>query len=48
MEVSAASKVPKIILSNKDMDLIEELVQIDGLQRFNKEVIFEAVFYLET
>ena len=44
MEVSTASNVPKIILSNEAKDLIDELVQIDGLQRFNKEVIFEKLY----
>jgi len=46
MEVSTTSKVPKIVLSNEAIDLIEELVQIDGVQRFEKEVIFEKLYVM--
>ena len=46
MEVSTTSKVPKIVLSNEAKDLIEELVQIDGVQRFDKEVIFEKLYLM--
>ena len=46
LEVSTTSKVPKIVLSNEAIDLIEELVQIDGVQRFEKEVIFEKLYVM--
>ena len=46
MEVSTTSKVPQIVLSNEAKELIEELVQIDGVQRLDKEVIFEKLYLM--
>ena len=40
------TKVPQIVLSNEAKELIEELVQIDGVQRFDKEVIFEKLYFI--
>ena len=46
MEVSTTCKVAEIVLCNEAKNLIEELVQIDGAQRFDKEVIFEKLYLM--
>jgi len=46
MEISTTNKFPKIVLNNKVVDLIEELVQIDGLQRIDKDAIFEKLYLM--
>jgi len=46
MENSTTCKVTKKVLCNEANHLIDDLIQINGAQRFLKKVIFEKLYLL--